>query len=126
MLLEDKNIRLEYDYRKYNFLIHQAGRLAFGFNELSDGYSSVIQIMTGIMLRMEQNWLLNGTLNEYNLEGIVLIDELEAHLHIELQRKILMFLTKFFPRVQFIISTHSPYILNSIPNATIFDLEKSL
>lgn len=55
---------------------------------------------------MEQNWLLNGTLNEYNFEGVVLIDELEAHLHIELQRKILPFLTKFFPRVQFIISAH--------------------
>jgi predicted ATP-binding protein involved in virulence len=125
-LLEDKNIRLEYDYKKYNFLIRQSGRLPFGFNELSDGYSSVIQIMTGIMLRMEQNWLLNGTLNEYNFEGIVLIDELETHLHIKLQRKILPFLTKFFPRIQFIISTHSPYILTSVSNAIIFDLEKKV
>lgn len=125
-LLEDKTITLEYDYKNYNFLIHQAGRLPFGFNELSDGYSSVIQIMTGIMLRMEQNWLLKGTLSEYNFEGIVLIDELETHLHIELQRKILPFLTKFFPRVQFIISTHSPYILTSVSNATIFDLEKKV
>ena len=37
ILLEDKNIRLEYDYKRYNFLIHQTGRLPFGFNELSDG-----------------------------------------------------------------------------------------
>ena len=126
ILLEDKNIRLEYDYKRYNFLIHQTGRLPFGFNELSDGYSSIIQIMTGIMLRMEQDWLLKGTLSEYNFEGIVLIDEIETHLHIELQRKILPFLTKFFPRIQFIISTHSPYILTSVPNATIFDLEKKV
>ena len=126
ILLEDKTIKLEYDYKKYNFLIHQAGRLPFGFNGLSDGYSSVIQIMSGIMLRMEQNWLLKGTLNNYNFEGIVLIDELETHLHIELQRKILPFLTTFFPRIQFIISTHSPYILTSISNTTIFDLEKKV
>jgi len=126
ILLEDNSIRLEYDYKNYNFLIHQAGRLPFGFNELSDGYSSVIQIMSGIMLRMEQNWLLKGTLSEYDFEGIVLIDELETHLHIELQRKILPFLAKFFPRVQFIISTHSPYILTSVSNATIFDLEKKV
>lgn len=126
ILLEDTTIKLEYDYKNYNFLIHQAGRLPFGFNELSDGYSSVIQIMSGILLRMEQNWLLKGTLSEYNLEGIVLIDELETHLHIELQRKILPFLTEFFPRVQFIISTHSPYILTSVSNATIFDLEKKV
>lgn len=126
ILLEDTTIKLEYDYKNYNFLIHQAGRLPFGFNELSDGYSSVIQIMSGILLRMEQNWLLKGTLSEYNLEGIVLIDELETHLHIELQRKILPFLTEFFPRIQFIISTHSPYILTSVSNATIFDLEKKV
>ena len=126
ILLEDATIRLEYDYKNYNFLIHQVGRLPFGFNELSDGYSSVIQILSGIMLRMEQNWLLKGTLSEYNFEGIVLIDELETHLHIELQRKILPFLTEFFPRVQFIISTHSPYILTSVSNATIFDLEKKV
>lgn len=126
ILLEDTTLKLEYYYKNYNFLIHQAERLPFGFNELSDGYSSVIQIMSGIMLRMEQNWLLKGTLNEYNFEGIVLIDELETHLHIELQRKILPFLTEFFPRIQFIVSTHSPYILTSVSNATIFDLEKKV
>ena len=126
ILLEDETIRLEYDYKNYNFLIHQSGRLPFGFNELSDGYSSVIQIMSGIMLRMEHNWLLKGSLSNYNCEGIVLIDELETHLHIELQRKILPFLTKFFPRVQFIISTHSPYVITSVSNATILDLEKKV
>lgn len=125
-LLEDETLRLEYDYKNYNFLLHQKGRLPFGFDELSDGYSSVIQIMSGIMLRMERNWLLSGNNISYNLEGIVLIDELETHLHIELQRKIFPFLTTFFPRVQFIVSTHSPYILTSVPNTIIFDLEKKV
>ena len=125
-LLEDETLRLEYDYKNYNFLLHQKGRLPFGFDELSDGYSSVIQIMSGIMLRMERNWLLSGNTISYNLEGIVLIDELETHLHIELQRKIFPFLTTFFPRVQFIVSTHSPYILTSVPNTIIFDLEKKV
>ena len=126
-LLEDDTIRLEYDYRNYNFLIHQTGRLPFGFNELSDGYSSVIQITSSLMLRMERNWLKNRqNISTYNLEGVALIDELETHLHIELQRKILPFLTEIFPRIQFILSTHSPYILTSVPNATIFDLEKKV
>lgn len=126
VLLEDKTIKIKYDYKNYNFLIHQENRLPYSFNELSDGYSSVIEIMSGIMLRMERNWLLKGSLNEYNLEGIVLIDELETHLHIELQRKILPFLVSAFPRVQFVVSTHSPYILTSVPNATIYDLEKNV
>ena len=49
---------------------------------------------------------------------------METHLHIELQRKILPFLVEFFPNLQFIITTHSPFILNSISNAKIYDLEK--
>lgn len=126
VLLENESIKMEYDYRNYNFLLHQDGRLPFGFNELSDGYSSVIQIVTNLIMRMEQNWLLKGKLSDYNVEGVALIDELETHLHIELQRKILPFLVTFFPRVQFIVSTHSPYVLTSISDATIFDLEKKV
>ena len=124
VLLEDNSVQMEFDYKNYNFLIHQFGRLPFGFNELSDGYSSVIQIVSGLIMRMEQNWLLKGTLSNYNIEGVVLIDELETHLHIELQKKILPFLVTFFPNIQFIVTTHSPYVLTSISNATIFDLEK--
>lgn len=124
ILLDDDTITLEYDYKEYDFKIHENGRTPFGFDELSDGYSSVIHIVSDLILRMDKNWVLGDGLSEYNIEGIVLIDELETHLHIELQKKILPFLTKFFPRIQFIISTHSPYILNSISNAKAYDLEK--
>lgn len=126
ILLDDDSITLEYDYKEYNFRIHEKGRKPFGFDELSDGYSSVIHIVSDLILRMDKNWLLGENLSEYNSEGIVLIDELETHLHIELQKKILPFLTKFFPRVQFIVTTHSPYILNSISNAKAYDLEKCM
>ncbi|MBK9733995.1 MAG: AAA family ATPase [Saprospiraceae bacterium] len=60
---------------------------------------------------------------DYTKEGIALIDEVEAHLHISLQKKILPFLTGFFPNVQFIVTTHSPFILQSLEKAVIFDLE---
>lgn len=123
VLLDDASISLEYDYKNYDFRIHQKGRNAFNFNELSDGYSSVIYIVSDLMLRMDRNWLLKDTLCVYDEEGIVLIDELETHLHIELQKKILPFLTSFFPNIQFIITTHSPYILNSIDNAMAFDMK---
>lgn len=126
ILLDDESIKLEYDYKDYNFKIHEAGREPFGFDALSDGYSSVIHIVSDLILRMDHNWLLKGELSEYNVEGIVLIDELETHLHIELQKKIMPFLTKFFPRIQFIVTTHSPYILNSISNVKIYDLERCI
>ncbi len=123
ILLDDEAISLEYDYKEYDFKIHEKGRRPFRFDELSDGYSSVIYIVSNLMLRMDKNWLLKDSLSEYDIEGVVLIDELETHLHIELQKKILPFLTKFFPRIQFIVTTHSPYVLNSISNAKAYDLE---
>lgn len=125
-LLDDKTIRLEYDFRKYNFKIRQAGREPFGFNELSDGYSSVLYIVSDLILRMDKNWLMGEEISKYDCQGIVLIDELETHLHIELQKKIFPFLTEFFPNLQFIVTTHSPYILNSISNARAYDLEKHI
>lgn len=125
-LLDDKTIHLKYDFRKYNFKITQAGREDFGFNELSDGYSSVLYIVADLILRMDKNWLMGEEISKYDCQGIVLIDELETHLHIELQKKILPFLIEFFPNLQFIITTHSPYILNSISNAKAYDLEKHI
>lgn len=124
VLLDDESIELRYDYKNYNFLIEQKGRNPYGLDELSDGYSAIIGIVADLILRMDRNWLLKGELSQYDVEGVVLIDELETHLHVELQRKILPFLTEFFPRIQFIITTHSAYILNSISNACIYDLEK--
>lgn len=124
VLLGEKSIHLEYDYKNYNFKIRQEGREPFEFSEPSDGYSSVIYIVSDLILRMDKNWLLGEEISQYNAQGIVLIDELETHLYIELQKKILPFLTEFFPNIQFIVTTHSPYILNSISNAKAYDLEK--
>lgn len=124
ILLDNPSIQLKYDYKNYNFEIIESGRREFGFDQLSDGYSAAIQIVADLIIRMEQNWLKRGELSSYDVEGIVMIDELETHLHIGLQKTILPFLTRFFPKIQFIISTHSPYILNSIENCVIYDLEK--
>lgn len=123
VLLDDDTIRLEYDYKRYDFLIIEKGKEPFNFGQLSDGYSSVIHIVSDLILRMDKNWLLKDRLSQYDVEGIVLIDELETHLHIDLQKKILPFLVDFFPRIQFIVTTHSPYILNSVSNAKAYDLE---
>ncbi|MDE7477135.1 MAG: AAA family ATPase [Lachnospiraceae bacterium] len=123
ILLDNDTINLEYDYKEYNFKIHESGKIPFSLEELSDGYSSVIQIVSDLILRMDKNWLLSGEISQYDIEGIVLIDEIETHLHIGLQKKIMPFLTEFFPRLQFIVTTHSPYILNSLSNAKVYDLE---
>ena len=128
MLLDDDSIELKYDYKNYSFVIHQKNRNPSSLNELSDGYSSILRILSDLIMRMDQNWLHKNQLSEYNKEGVVLIDEdeVETHLHIELQRKILPFLTEFFPRLQFIVSTHSPYVLTSLSNVVVYDLERQV
>lgn len=63
---------------------------------------------------------------DFNLPGIVLIDEIETHLHLELQKNIMPLLTTMFPNIQFVVTSHSPFILNSLQNVVIYDLENSL
>ena len=121
-LFDDNSIKLKFNYRKLNFKIHQDGREDFGLNELSDGFSAVLDIVMNLILRMEKTR--EGL--AYDKEGIVLIDEVETHLHIELQKKIMPFLTSFFPNIQFIVTTHSPFVINSINDAVIYDLEKQI
>ncbi|WP_286908237.1 AAA family ATPase [Clostridium sp. UBA1652] len=121
-LFEDTSIKLKFDYRNLDFKIQQDGREDYGLNELSDGFSAVLDIVMNLILRMEKDR--EGL--SYDKEGIVLIDELETHLHIGLQKKILPFLVSFFPNIQFIVTTHSPFVISSIDNAVIFDLEKKI
>lgn len=120
-IFNEPDLKLEFDRKNYNYNIIQEGKEPFDFNTLADGYSALINIVTDLILRMEKY---KG--KSYDMQGIVLIDELEAHLHIDLQKKVLPFLTGFFPRIQFVVSTHSPFVLNSIKNAVIYDLEKQL
>jgi len=120
-IFNDEQIHLRYDSSSLTFDIIQSEKSLFGFQTLSDGYASFLNILTELMMRME-----NKKADAYDVQGIVLIDEIETHLHIELQKSILPFLTAFFPKVQFIVTTHSPFILNSIENAVIYDLENKL
>lgn len=119
-IFEDKNIRLRFDDEKFVFSIQESGRKPFGFNEMSDGFAAVLDIIADIMIRMEKH---TDSSFSFTMPGIVIIDEIETHLHVELQKRVMHILTTLFPNIQFIVSTHSPFIINSIDNVVIFDLE---
>jgi predicted ATP-binding protein involved in virulence len=119
-LFETNDVDLHFNYKNYAFTIIKNGQ-QFGFNELSDGYSAIIDIIADLIIKMQTQ---NGLVRSYRKEGIVLIDEIETHLHLKLQRIILPMLTKVFPNIQFIVTTHSPFILSSLKNAVAYDLEK--
>ena len=57
--------------------------------------------------------------NLVDIPAIVLIDEIDTYLHISVQQKILAVLVEKFPNIQFIVTTHSPYVLGSIPKDKI-------
>lgn len=114
----DNSLTLEFDIDTFQFTIHQGNREPFDFNTMSMGYAAVFDIIGDLIMRMETK-----TRGNYDLQGIVLIDEIETHLHVELQKEIVPILTGLFPNIQFIFTTHSPFVLNSAQNAVIFDLE---
>lgn len=117
-LFSDPELKLIFDRKNYNFYFQHQGHEHFDFNTLSDGYAAIMDIVTELMMRMK-----GREISVYDAPGIVMIDEVETHLHLDLQKKILPFLTSFFPNIQFIVTTHSPFVLNSISDAVIYDLE---
>lgn len=90
---------------------------------LSDGYRCTLSLIADIAYRMA---LLNpqffdNVLKETN--GVVLIDEIDLHLHPEWQARILSDLTEIFPQIQFIVSTHAPSVINSVKSENLVILE---
>lgn len=118
-IYQDNNLVLEFNYKDYSFRIKTEGK-SFKFTELSDGFAAVLDIVADLILKMQGE---GGVTKNYQKKGIVLIDEIETHLHLELQKIIMPLLTKVFPNIQFIVTTHSPFVLNSMPNAIAYDLE---
>lgn len=119
-IFADDSVKLCFNEDTFKFSIEMDGRGPFGFNTLSSGYAAVLDIVVDLIIRMENQT--NRTF-DFNVPGVVLIDEIETHLHLELQKNVMKLLTTVFPNIQFVVSSHSPFILNSLDNAVIFDLE---
>ena len=118
-IFQDEKLKLAFNYKDYSFKILTKGK-EFKFTELSDGFAAVLDIVVDLILKMQDK---NQLIRAYEREGIVLVDEIETHLHLELQKVIMPLLTKIFPNIQFIVTTHSPFVLSSLSNAVAFDLE---
>lgn len=113
--LQQPKLELNFDAKTFEFRLRTNGEDA-SFTTLPDGFSSILTIWSEILLRVT-----NASTAPM---GMVLIDEPEVHLHPELQETLLPLLTQQFPSLQFIVATHSPIVMQSLANATIFDLER--
>ena len=89
------------------------------WSELSDGYHVFIALVADIARRAVMLNEIDGADAPAKVEGVVLIDELDLHLHPRWQRVALPGLRNVFPRLQFIITTHSPQVLSSAENRQV-------
>ena len=89
---------------------------------LSDGVRSMIALVADIAFRATKLNPHLGAEASHKTPGIVLIDEVDMHLHPEWQQLVLSGLTEAFPEIQFIVTTHSPQVLTTVPPECIREL----
>ncbi len=97
---------------------------AVSLNELAAGYRSILTMIGDMVIRLSDN---KETIQE--VSGIVLIDELDAHLHPKYQYELPKLLSDVFPKVQFIATIHSPIPILGLPQDNqpiILTVERSL
>jgi len=102
----EKNVSIIFEGSEV-FFLEKGSRLKF--DQLSEGYKSVIIFVCDLIFRLIQNQPWAESIQE--LTGIVLVDEIDIHLHPKWQFIIIKKLRALFPKVQFIFSTHSPAII---------------
>ena len=107
MDIELKNILLDFRGKNEVVVLEYADGSKIPFSELPTGYLRLFSIVLDIACR---GYLLNKSCNP---KGIVLIDELDLHLHPSVERTVLKRLRKTFTRIQWIVSTHSPLVLSA-------------
>jgi|GEM_PF-223510 len=101
------------------------GKLHFNkipIDKLSTGFVSVIKIFQEIIAGYGGWAGLIGETDLKNMEGIVFIDEIEAHIHPKWQYKFIPLLKKFFPKTTFFIATHSPTIVSTTDEGEAYEL----
>lgn len=111
--------RAWYDPRERSPVVRfESGEVAT-WNELSDGFHVYLSVVTDLARRAVMLNEQDGGEAPGKVEGVVLIDEIDLHLHPRWQRAVLGGLRKTFPRLQFVVTTHSPQVVSSALNRQV-------
>ncbi|WP_204138403.1 AAA family ATPase [Halomicronema sp. CCY15110] len=97
--------------------------------ELSDGYRSILSMTFELIRQLVQVYGIDQVFGGQDTPhiiapGVVLIDEIDVHLHPTWQKQIGIWFCKYFPNIQFIVSTHSPIICQAATKGTVYRLPK--
>ena len=111
------------------FWLKDRNGLQLAWGDMSDGYRSAVALLADILRHMINAYDMDGlTERDANgklfikRSGVVLIDEIDAHLHPEWQREIGFWLKSHFPFIQFLVTTHSPIICQAADDNGLFVL----
>lgn len=118
-----ENLSLNFDANKKAILYIQKGNIEFYFSSLSQGEKEIILMVSEIIRRAIFASLSSKMDDVRNIKGIILIDEIEQHLHPKWQRNIIPALTKVFPNIQWFVTTHSPQVLSNLKRENIHLIE---
>ena len=104
--------------------VEQNSKIEKKFNELASGYRSIITMIGDIIIRLSKH---QQEISDFTqLAGIVIIDEIDLHLHPKWQKAMVEKITELFPKIQFIASTHSPIpILGAPENTVIINVQRT-
>lgn len=120
-LPEFESINLVYSETDVKLVLIKNG-IQLDAQQLSQGEKTILTLVGDLARRLS---LLNPELqNPFEGQGIVLIDEVDLHLHPTWQQKIIERLLTTFPNVQFVLSTHSPQVISTVPARSIRILEE--
>ncbi|MFB5205158.1 AAA family ATPase, partial [Stenotrophomonas sp. 3diitr2024] len=91
----------------------------FELNQLSDGHRTCLAMVVDLACRMVESNPSDVLANPLEAEAVVLIDEVDLHLHPSWQQVIIPDLLRVFPNTQFVITTHSPQVMSSVESRCI-------
>ena len=106
----------------HNYVKFQTKDGWFRYTQLGYGYQSMLSWVIDLCKRMFDNYPLSD--NPLHEGAVVLVDEIDLHLHPKWQRDIISFLSAAFPNVQFIVTTHSPLVIQSMSNVNLYVLHR--
>jgi len=97
--------------------------------QLSDGYRSVLSLTIELIRQLVRTYGPKKVFKEIkegrmriNMPGVVLIDEIDAHMHPTWQRRVGMWFCQYFPKIQFLVATHSPLVCHAAEKGTVWRL----
>ncbi len=122
--LNKETDQIEYIEREINSEDDNITYTPLPFKKLASGFKSIIALAGDMIVRLSKNQ--PEVKDPSELKGIVLIDEIDLHLHPKLQKQLIGQFSKVFPKIQFIVSTHSPIpLLGAESNSVILKVNRT-